>query len=208
MIFSSSQVAAALGPKVPAQNIDANWPLVWTALDQYGVDSRACEIAAIATIGVETGAFSPVKERGGPSYFIKLYWENQKKAAELGNKSAEDAVTYRGRGFVQITGRRNYQAYGTLIGRDLIAQPDDALLPVVAAAILATYFRDRRIREAADQGLWERVRRRVNGGLNGWSDFISYVTKLQSLGDPAATGPATSPTAGSAGEPPLTNDGH
>lgn len=186
MIFNATHVAQALGPKFPAQNIDANWPLIWASLDHQEIDSAACEIAAIATVAVETGNFAPIRERGGPGYFKKLYWDNQHLAAELGNKSADDAVRFPGRGFVQISGRGNYEYYGKVIHRDLVANPDDALLPVVAADILAVYFRDRRVHVAAQQGRWERVRRLVNGGLNGWADFISYVTRLQSLGIAAA----------------------
>lgn len=182
MILSARQVAEALGPKFPVQNVDANWPLLWASIDQQHIDSLACEIAVIATVAVETGKFAPVRERGGPGYFKKMYWENQHEAQNLGNLSADDAIRFCGRGFVQITGRKNYEAFGRLLQHDLAARPDDALLPVVAADILACYFADRRIHLAAEQGRWERVRRLVNGGLNDWAEFIGYVTRLQALG--------------------------
>ena len=50
----------------------------------------------------------PIKEFGGDTYYIKMYWTNQVKAKELGNKSAKDAINCCGKGFSMITGRKNY----------------------------------------------------------------------------------------------------
>lgn len=169
-------ISAILGPYGPAANVAANWPLVEEALDGCMIYSPLCAVAAIATISVETGTFCPIKERGGPAYLTNLY-ENRK---DLGNDEAGDGAKFRGRGFVQITGRWDYQHFGGEMGRDLISNPDLALDPSVAAVILALYFRERQIREYADQQNWEMVRRRVNGGLTGWPRYIDAVTKLVS----------------------------
>jgi hypothetical protein len=169
-------ISAILGPYGPLQNVANNWPLVESALDGCMIYSPLCAVAAIATISVETGTFSPIKERGGPQYLTNLY-ENRK---DLGNDEPGDGVKFRGRGFVQITGRADYVYYGKEIGRDLISNPDLALDPSVAAAILATFFFERHIRDYADQQNWEMVRRRVNGGLTGWPRYIDAVTKLVS----------------------------
>lgn len=169
-------IAAILGPYGPLQNVQANWPLVEEALDDCMIYSPLCAVAAIATIAVETATFSPVKERGGPAYLANLY----EGRVDLGNDQPGDGVKFRGRGFVQITGRWDYQHFGEELGRDLIANPDIALDPSVAAGILALYFRERQIRDYADQQNWEMVRRRVNGGLTGWPRFADAVTKLVS----------------------------
>lgn len=169
------KISEILGSKGPIENVRANCPLVEAALAKHEILTAPCAIAAIATIGVETGCFAPIKERGGPAYFTKLY-ENR---ADLGNTETGDGAKFRGRGFVQITGRRNYTSYGHAIGVDLVGNPDLALDPKVAAEILALYFRDNAIDKAAGTGAWELVRRRVNGGLNGWADFKRYVDELQ-----------------------------
>lgn len=63
-----------------------------------------------ATTGHETAwTFEPIEERGGRAYFVRLYWTNQRKARELGNLSAQDAVDFNGKGDVQLTGRNNYR---------------------------------------------------------------------------------------------------
>jgi predicted chitinase len=178
-------VSAILGPYGPLANVQANWPLVEAALDGCNIYSPMCAVAAIATISVETGTFMPIKERGGPAYLANMY----EGRVDLGNVEAGDGAKFRGRGFVQITGRWDYEHYGREIGRDLVADPDLALDPAVAAAILATFFFERKIRDYADQQNWEMVRRRVNGGLTGWPRYFDAITRLVSaLKIPPASG--------------------
>ena len=169
-------LSAILGPYGPLQNVQNNWPLVETMLDGRGIYSPLCAVAAISTIAVETGTFCPIKERGGPAYLTNLY-ENRK---DLGNDQPGDGVKFRGRGYIQVTGRADYAHFGSECEVDLISNPDLALDPSVSAAILALYFEERQIGEYADQQNWEMVRRRVNGGLTGWPRFIDAVTKLVS----------------------------
>lgn len=180
-------IAAILGPFGPIENVRANWPLVEAAMDARDVYTPLGAVAAIATIAVETGRFSPLRERGGPTYLANLY-ENRK---DLGNVNPGDGARFCGRGFIQITGRWDYAHFGSEIGRDLENNPDLALDPAVAADILALYFHERHIPAYADQQNWEMVRRRVNGGLTGWPRFIDAITKLVSAlknPPPAAAG--------------------
>ncbi len=172
--LSPEIISAILGPYGPLGNVRANWPLVEAALDKREIYSPLSAVAVISTIAVETGTFCPIKERGGPTYLSNLY-DNRK---DLGNLTPGDGVKYRGRGFVQITGRANYVHFGSEIGQDLEANPDLALDPAVAADILALFFHERHIPLYADQQNWEMVRRRVNGGLTGWPRFFDAVTKL------------------------------
>lgn len=66
----------------------------------------------------------PIKEIGGNSYFVKLYWTNQKKAKELGNLSAQDAIDFCGKGKPQLTGRANYAKMGKILDIPLEKNPD------------------------------------------------------------------------------------
>jgi len=167
-------ISGVLGVYGPIESVGANWPLVEAALDAAGIYSEMTAVAAIATIAVETGCFSPIKERGGPAYLTDLY-ENRK---DLGNVQPGDGAKYRGRGFVQITGRWDYEHFGKETGHDLEGNPDLALDPAVAADILALFFKERHIPAFADAKNWGMVRRRVDGGMNGWPRFSDAVTKL------------------------------
>lgn len=84
----------------------------------------------LATTFHETNrTMAPIYEDGRRSYFNK-YERGTKLGAVLGNTEAGDGYKYRGRGFVQLTGRVNYRRAG------LVDKPDEALKPAVAAAVL------------------------------------------------------------------------
>jgi predicted chitinase len=184
--LDAAAISRILGPFGPLANVTANWPLVEAALDRREIYSPPTAVAAIATIGVECGNFYPVKERGGPAYLTDLY----EGRADLGNCHVGDGVRYRGRGFVQITGRANYTHFGAELGRDLAANPDLALDPAIAAEVLALFFHERKIPQFAEAGQWEMVRRRVNGGMNAWPKFIGFVDGLLAAlnNSPVSTG--------------------
>ena len=55
-------------------------------------------------------------ELGGRQYYIDNYWNDQDRAGDLGNLSAEDAVKFSGAGYIQMTGRYNYQKFADYIG--------------------------------------------------------------------------------------------
>jgi predicted chitinase len=170
--LTSDDIAGCLGASV--DDVSANWPLVQQALAERGMADSPTQIAAIATVGVEAGGFKPIEEFGDADYFTRMY-ENR---PDLGNVRKGDGVKYHGRGYIQLTGRANYHLYGEKLGLPLEQKPKLALDPPTAAAILAVYFADHGIPAAAATGDWESVRRRVNGGLNGWPRFRELVRKL------------------------------
>ena len=91
----------------------------------------------LATAKHETAdTMQPITEYGGRKYFDK--YDTGKLAKALGNTPDKDGdgYLYRGRGYVQITGRANYAKSGDKLGLDLIANPDAALNPDIAARIL------------------------------------------------------------------------
>lgn len=92
----------------------------------------------LATAWHETGPedsslhMTPRREIWGPTP-AQAGYEGRK---DLGNTVLGDGKRYAGRGYVQITGRRNYQRASLLTGRDLVANPDLALDPDIAARII------------------------------------------------------------------------
>jgi hypothetical protein len=179
--LTPEQIAAAVGASVA--DVKANWPAVAGARRKRGLATREVLVAAAATIGTEVGAgFKPIDEYGDRAYFTRMY----EKRADLGNVKPGDGARYHGRGYIQLTGRANYRAYGKKLGLPLEAQPELAKRPEVAAAVLADYFAARGIGESAKSGDWQAVRRKVNGGLNGWPRFNAVVKKLAAAKAPAA----------------------
>ncbi len=68
-------------------------------------------------------------------------WDYEGRA-DLDNTQPGDGPRFKGRGFVQITGRRNYGIWTEKLGIDLVGNPEKAALPEIAAIILVRGMRD------------------------------------------------------------------
>ena len=84
--------------------------------------------------------WAPITEYGGRSYFDK-YEPGTRIGARLGNTEPGDGYRFRGRGYVQITGRENYARLSRALGlpddQNLVDHPDNALVPDVAYRIMS-----------------------------------------------------------------------
>lgn len=95
---------------------------------------------ALATAFHETAStMQPIREYGGPTYFTRLYdvaGTRPQLAMKMGNTCAGDGPKYCGRGYVQLTWKSNYAKAGEKCGVDLVAYPDKAMQPDIAAKIM------------------------------------------------------------------------
>lgn len=140
------------------------------ALTKVGIFTDLTLIGALATVRVECGkAFKPINE-----YASGNAYEGRK---DLGNYVPGDGAKYKGRGYIQLTGRSNYENYGKQFNIDLTCHPELALDTTIAAEILAKYFKDRGCNIACNSKDWTRVRKLVNGGKNGLEEFLSVVNQ-------------------------------
>lgn len=135
-----------------------------------------------------------------PSRFPSLaaaqpYARNPEKLADkvyagrMGNASPGDGWRYRGRGYIQLTGRDAYRAVGRLAGLDLEANPDQASDPRHAPAIAAAFWTWKNINPACDAGDFVTCTRKINGGTVGLDDRKEWLAKAQA----AVTWPPDSP---------------
>jgi putative chitinase len=91
----------------------------------------------LATVKHECAdTYQPISERGPRSYFNK-YEPGTKLGKQLGNTVSGDGYKYRGRGYVQLTGRANYAKFASLLSIDLVTRPDEALGPAVAYSVMS-----------------------------------------------------------------------
>lgn len=104
----------------------------------------------------------------------KPYANNPEALAELvyggrmGNMSPGDGWKYRGRGLLQVTGKKNYEAVGKALGIDLIAIPGQLASPETALRASIAWW-ERNISDEA-MGDIRRITRAVNGGSAGLED--------------------------------------
>lgn len=155
------QIAEAL--KSPLKNVEANWPIIKSALIAHGITYDSGLIAALATIGAEVRSFAPIREYGSAAYFQRMYdpqsldLDRRKVAASLGNTEPGDGAKFCGRGFVQLTGRANYRELSDHVGVDLEEHPDELLKSGPAAIALAHYFRTRGVDAWAQKAHWSQL---------------------------------------------------
>ncbi|MGF1456371.1 MAG: peptidoglycan-binding protein [Alphaproteobacteria bacterium] len=117
-----------------------------------------------------------------------------KRARRLGNIMPEDGYRFRGRGWIQITGRDNYDRAARALDIDLVNQPELAERPDIAFVIAAWFLKvhgryGRTALEWADLGNWEMVTRVVNPRMYGLEDRRQKTARAfigLSASDPAA----------------------
>ena len=141
-------------------------PVLNTAMNRYQIVGAKRVAAFIAQIGHESGQLKYVKEIWGPIAAQTRY----EGRADLGNTQPGDGSKYRGRGLIQITGRANYKACGDALGLDLINQPELLEKPQHACMSAAWFWATKGLSTLADEGKFETISRRINGGLNGLAD--------------------------------------
>ncbi len=106
-------------------------------------NSRIRQVFGARVAGLSEAQLDDLK-RDDRAFFERVYggaWG----ARSLGNTMPGDGFRFRGRGFIQLTGRANYERYGRAIGRldALLANPDLANDPAVSAELTAAYIKDR-----------------------------------------------------------------
>ncbi|HTE14908.1 MAG TPA: C1 family peptidase, partial [Burkholderiales bacterium] len=190
---------AKIFPLTLRKNLQIYAPYVFAALDTAGYTPNTakgkvmCKVA-LAIIRAESEGFEPISENrstyntapGCMSFGV--YDLPNQKAKPLGNTQAGDGAAFKGRGFVQLTGRGHYAALGAQIHLPLEALPHLANLPEAAAALLVLSLQNHQaeILAAMQKGELAKARRRVNGGSHGLDRFKNACKQF----DAVLTGPA------------------
>lgn len=161
-----------------------NKAILMQAMTDAGMTDPRERAAFLAQMHHESAGFSAMEERGGAAYFAR--YDGRKN---LGNTEKGDGARYKGRGFIQLTGRANYAIYGKSVGVDLINNPHLAADPEIAAKIAIAYWNARRLGPKARRGDFDAVTKGINGGYNGKADRdAKYAAYLQELGvDPVTS---------------------
>lgn len=116
----------------------------------------------LAQIGHESGQLRYVEEIASGSAY-----EGRR---DLGNTSPGDGVKYKGRGLIQLTGKRNYALCGLALDLPLLEKPELLQLPENACRSAGWFVKNNNLYALMDGGLFKELTRRINGGLNGLAD--------------------------------------
>jgi putative chitinase len=161
----------------------------------------------LAQAGHESGGFKAVNENlnygaKGLLGIFKKYFPTEEKAklyerkpekianlvygARMGNgpEASGEGYKFRGRGYIQLTGKDNYKAFDAVVAESIIDNPDlvATKYPLLSAA---WFFHKNGLHKIADQGATDAVvtsvTKRVNGGTIGLPDRIKHFKEYYNL---------------------------
>jgi putative chitinase len=174
---------------------------------KFGINTPLRLAHFLAQCGHESGGFRAVQENlnysaKGLNGIFKKYFPTEASAAayarnpakiaakvyggRMGNgaEATGEGYKFRGRGYIQLTGKDNYKAFGAAIGEDMTATPDKVAThyPLLSAA---WFFSKNGLHKLADGGATDavvtQITKRVNGGTIGLPDRIKHFKEYYSL---------------------------
>jgi WD40 repeat protein/predicted chitinase len=145
------------------------------AMEEFGINTPLRRAAFLAQVAHESAELTQLVELGSDA---DIEHRNGLRK-ELGNFEPGDGARYKGRGVFQMAGKSRYQAFGALLGIDLLADPDKAAAPEVAFRIAALFWQKNGLNELADERNFLLITKRINGGYNGLDDRIKYYDRAK-----------------------------
>jgi putative chitinase len=172
---------------------------------QINTPLRLCHF--LAQCGHESGNFKAVNENLNygavsllkvfPKYFptgekAETYARKPEKIANLvyggrmgnGPEASGEGYKFRGRGYIQLTGKDNYSAFDKVVPENILETPDlvATKYPLLSAA---WFWNSRKLNELADKGATDvevtAITKKVNGGTIGLADRIKHFKEFHAL---------------------------
>ncbi len=178
-----------------------------SVMSTFKIDSALRLSHFLAQCGHESAGFKAVQENlnygaKGLLGIFKKYFPTEAKALQYerkpekianlvygsrmgnGDEASGDGYKFRGRGYIQLTGKNNYAAFGKAINEDITANPDlvSTKYPLLSAA---WFWSSNSLNALADKGADDAsvtaITKRVNGGTIGLPDRIKHFKEYYTL---------------------------
>jgi Predicted chitinase len=194
MVLTVDQLKRAV-PNLTSENAGRYIVAINETLQRYNIDTPLRVSHWLAEIGHECASFSVMSENLNysaeglvkvfPKYFKSLQEarqfarQPQKIANKVyanrlgnGNEASGDGWKYRGRSDIQCTGKSNYIVYSNSTGIDFVSNPDLLATAPYCIDYGGFYFSVMGILPLCDKGDSKAIRRKINGGYNGYNDTV------------------------------------
>jgi putative chitinase len=160
-------------PNCSAARIERFLPHLNATFEEFAIDTPARIRMFLAQVGHESGQLRYVREiASGEAY---------EGRADLGNTSPGDGVKFRGRGLIQITGRRNYVLASLALGLPLLEKPELLEQDEFACRVSGWFWYNNNLSALADKGLFRLITKRINGGYNGYADRYKLLQRAMEV---------------------------
>jgi putative chitinase len=143
------------------------------AMARYDINTKQRRAAFLATVAVESAYLSKVQEGlfyRDPARLVAIFPRAFKtvEAAQPYTKNPHALSKllyegYHGRGLIQLTWQKNYEAFGKAVGMDFVQTPDLLVNPKWAALSAGWFWKTNGCNELADRGDMDAITRVVNG---------------------------------------------
>lgn len=141
--------------------------------DTFGINTPLRAVHYLAQVFHESAALRYTEEiASGKAY---------EGREDLGNTQKGDGIKFKGRGFIQITGRANYQAYANseyCVG-DLMKHPEWLSKSPGNQKASMWFWKTKGLNELADKDDIRAITKKVNGGYNGLADRMFYYRRFK-----------------------------
>ena len=174
---------------------------------KFGINTPLRLAHFLAQCGHESGGFRATQENlnysaKGLNGIFRKYFPTEAAAAAYarqpqkiaskvygnrmgnGSEASGEGYKFRGRGYIQLTGKENYTAFGKAIGEDILSNPD-VVSSKYALLSAAWFFTKNGLHKMADSGASDavvtQITKRVNGGTIGLADRIKHFKEYYKL---------------------------
>lgn len=169
----NEQQLAAIYKEAPIERVRKFLDPLNRTMKEFALDTPLRMRSFLAQIGHESGQLRYTEElASGEAY------EGRK---DLGNTSPGDGVKYKGRGLIQLTGKRNYALCGLALDLPLLEQPELLQQPENACRSAGWFWTNNNLSALADAGFFKELTRRINGGYNGYADRVKLFGRAQTV---------------------------
>jgi putative chitinase len=199
----SKETISELYPRAPRDHVDAFAARCGELFSRHGIGDRLLRLQFfLAQIGHESGGLTIMEENMNyRAARLREVWPSRFRDASLADRCAGnpellantvycnrmgngppesgDGWRFRGRGYIQITGRDGYRQVARHAGMDLERQPELACDPKNALGVACAFWQWKDLNDVCDTGDFTAVTRRINGGVNGLRDRKAWLDKVR-----------------------------
>lgn len=149
--------------------------------DYYILDTKETYCMFLAQLGYESDRFTALKENIEDEDAEVKYGHTTRIGKILGNLKYGDGYKYKGRGYIQITGRWNYYHIHKLTGFDIVDRPYILEHPSPALISSLEFWKFKELNKPASEGDVRECTKIIQGGSSGLNDRTLLYLRLKSI---------------------------